>query len=124
MILVLSAYPDRKSADAAAVSLVEERLAACASIIKIEQSVYRWKGKIEKSPEYLLVIKTTENAYPKLETRIKDTHPHAVPEIVRLDVKGGNTEYLAWVSESTAISKTRHPQTPAQTKGKTRNTKH
>jgi len=98
MIIVLSTYPDRKSAEEAAGMLVEKRLAACVSMVKIEQSVYRWKGKIEKSPEYLLIIKTTEKAYPRLETRIRRTHPHKVPEIVRLDVKGGNKKYINWVA--------------------------
>jgi periplasmic divalent cation tolerance protein len=100
MILVLSTYPDRKSADDAAQSLVEKELAACVSIINIEQSIYRWKGKLEKSPEYLLIIKTTESAYPQLETHIKSTHPHSVPEIVYLEVKGGQKDYLDWVNES------------------------
>ncbi|NYZ74137.1 divalent-cation tolerance protein CutA [Candidatus Micrarchaeota archaeon] len=100
MILVLSTYPDRKSADEAAQSLVEKELAACVSIISIAQSVYRWKGKLEKSPEYLLIIKTTEKAYPQLETHIKNTHPHSVPEIVYLEVKGGQKAYLDWVNES------------------------
>ncbi len=100
MIIVLSTYPDRKSADEAAQRLVEKELAACVSIINIEQSVYRWKGKIEKSPEYLLIIKTTEKAYPQLETHIKSTHPHSVPEIAYLEVKGGQKDYLDWVNES------------------------
>jgi len=104
MIVVLSTYPDRKSAEEAANMLVEKRLAACVSMVKIEQSVYRWKGKIEKSPEYLLIIKTTEKAYPQLETHIKNTHPHSVPEIAYLEVKGGQKDYLDWVNESCSSS--------------------
>jgi periplasmic divalent cation tolerance protein len=98
MIIVLSTYPDRKSAEEAADMLVEKRLAACVSMVEIGQSVYRWKGKIEKSPEYLLIIKTTETRYPRLETRIRNTHPHSVPEIIRLDVAGGNKRYINWVA--------------------------
>jgi periplasmic divalent cation tolerance protein len=43
------------------------------------------------------MIKTTRRAYPKVERFIKSSHPHEVPEIIWLDVKGGLKEYLAWV---------------------------
>lgn len=104
MIIVLSTYPDRKTAGEAAEMLVEKELAACASIIKTEQSVYRWKGKLEKTPEYLLIIKTTQKAYQQLETEIRKTHPHKVPEIVYFDIKGGQKDYLEWV-ESNSLAK-------------------
>jgi len=100
MIIVLSTYPDRKSAEDAAEMLVEKELAACVSIIKIEQSVYRWKGKIEKTPEYLLLIKTTQKAYQQIETELKKTHPHKVPEIAYFEIKGGQKDYLDWVDAS------------------------
>ncbi len=101
MIVVFSTYPDRKSADKAAEQLVGKKLAACVSVLKIEKSVYRWKGKMEKHPEHLLVIKTTRKTYPKLEAFIKQTHPHKVPEIIFLDVKGGNKDYIQWVGSET-----------------------
>jgi periplasmic divalent cation tolerance protein len=100
MIIVLSTYPDRKSADKAAMELVERKLAACVSRIKLENSVYRWEGKIERHPEFLLLAKTTSKAYTRLERQIKKTHPHSVPEIVYLEVKGGQKDYLDWVRKN------------------------
>jgi periplasmic divalent cation tolerance protein len=97
MIIVLSTYPDKSSAQKAAADLVERRLAACVSIIPIECSVYRWKGKIEKRSERLLLIKTGKSAYSAVERRIKETHPHRVPEIVYVTVDRGNRDYLGWV---------------------------
>lgn len=101
MILVLSTYPDKGSAAKAAMEVVDKELAACASIIKIEDSVYRWKGKLQTHPEYLLLIKTTEKAYPKIERHLKESHPHHVPEIIWLEVKGGLKEYVHWVDSNT-----------------------
>ena len=46
MIIVLTTYPDREKAEEAARMLVGKKLAACVNIIKIEKSIYRWKGKI------------------------------------------------------------------------------
>jgi periplasmic divalent cation tolerance protein len=109
MIVALSTYPSRETAEEGARSIVEKELAACVSIIKIEQSVYRWKGNIEIHPEYLLIIKTTPKAYMKLEMHIKETHPHKVPEIIYFEVKGGNKEYIQWVQASTLSKLLRVP---------------
>ncbi len=109
MILVLSTYPDRRSADKAAMDIMEKELAACVSVIRVESSLYRWKGKIEEHSEHLLLIKTTQKAYTQLETHIKKTHPHHVPEIIHLDVKGGQKDYLQWVDENTLPSLLRVP---------------
>ena len=97
MIVVLSTYPDKEKAEDAAEQLVEKNLAACVNIIKIENSIYKWKGKIEKHPEWLLIIKTTEDAYAQLEKFIKENHPYEVCELIRLDVNGGNRDYIHWV---------------------------
>ncbi len=97
MIIVLSTYPDRETAAKAAMDLVEKEYAACASIIRIECSVYRWRGKLESHMEFLLMIKTTHRAYPRVESHIKKTHPHKVPEIVFVEAKGGLKDYLEWV---------------------------
>lgn len=104
MILVLSTYPSRKSAEKSALGIVENELAACVSIIKIADSVYRWRGNIEMHPEYLLLIKTKKKAYLQLEEYIKQHHPHEVPEIIYLDIRGGNKDYLEWI-DSNVLSK-------------------
>ena len=109
MIIVLSTYPDRESAGKAAMDLVEKELAACVSMIKIEDSVYRWKGKIVSDEEYLLLIKTTAKAYPRVESHIKQNHPHKMPEIVYLEVKGGQKDYLEWVDKNSLSKLLRVP---------------
>lgn len=109
MILVLSTYPSRKSAEKAAIGIVEKELAACVSIIKIADSVYKWKGKIEIHPEYLLLIKTRKKAYLQLEEFIRQNHPHEVPEVVYLNIKGGNRDYLEWIDENVLSKALRVP---------------
>lgn len=79
MIIVLTTYQDREKAEEAARMLVGKKLAACVNIIKIEKSIYRWKGKIEENPEYLLIIKTKEKLYQRLETAVKANHPYELP---------------------------------------------
>jgi periplasmic divalent cation tolerance protein len=101
MILILSAYPDRRSAEKAAMDLVERHLAACASVLPVECSVYRWKGRVERHSERLLIIKTGKGAYGAVERRIRETHPYDVPEIAYINVDHGAAGYLNWV-ESTS----------------------
>jgi len=37
--------------------LIRERIAACVSIYGLIKSIYWWRGNVEKSEEYLLLIK-------------------------------------------------------------------
>jgi periplasmic divalent cation tolerance protein len=82
-------------------AMVTRRLAACANVFpgKIE-SIYRWRGKIERARETLLLLKTTRRRWPKLRDAIRRLHGYEVPEIVALPIAAGLAEYLDWVGES------------------------
>lgn len=97
MLVVLSTCPDLKTANAIATQLVEKHLAACVNVIALEDSVYRWKGKIEHAKEFLLVIKTKKEKYPILEMEIKRIHPCEIPEIVAMKAEKAGREYFEWV---------------------------
>ena len=97
-LLVLTNCPDEESANAIALALVEERLAACVSIMPRVQSVYRWQGAVESATEIPLFIKSTATNYPALEAAIRDRHPYKVPEIIALAVERGLPAYLDWVT--------------------------
>jgi periplasmic divalent cation tolerance protein len=99
--VVLVSLPDAGAARALARTLVEERLAACGSVVPGVISVYRWQGELQEEPEVLLLLKTTEGALPDLLRRIPELHSYDVPEILALPVSGGHPPYLAWVTEST-----------------------
>jgi periplasmic divalent cation tolerance protein len=80
--------------------LVEEKLASCANYFPVK-SIYRWKGKIEKSPEYALILKTRLALVDKVIERTKQLHSYAVPCIVSWPIEKGNPDYLKWIKEST-----------------------
>ncbi|MFZ0821877.1 MAG: divalent-cation tolerance protein CutA [Candidatus Acidiferrales bacterium] len=82
-------------------SLVKKRLAACGNVCgSAISSIYRWKGKVEKAREVLLILKTTREAFAKLEREIRRLHSYKVPEIIALPVVAGSRAYLNWVNES------------------------
>jgi len=101
MMLIMNTIPDKETAEKLAKSLVEKKLAACVSIIPIGKSVYRWKGKIEEKEELLLLIKTKERLFQRVEAHIRANHPHDVPEIIGFKADKGQQMYLSWADRST-----------------------
>lgn len=102
MLIVFSTFPDAASARKAADRLLEERLAACVSILPGLTSVYRWQGKIEEAGEVMLMIKTTSENHPRLESSLKACHPYELPEIIAVGAESVLPGYLAWVEQETA----------------------
>ncbi len=96
-VLAITTCPEDKANDLA-MRLVESQACACVNIIRGVVSVYRWKGSIEVDPECLLLIKTTSEMKDFLFNVIKDNHPYEVPEFITLDITGGSTSYLEWIS--------------------------
>jgi periplasmic divalent cation tolerance protein len=80
---------------------VEAKLAACVNVMpNAVDSIYRWKGKVEVSREYLLVMKSTAKRLPELERMVRSMHSYDVPEFLVLPVVSGSREYLRWLVES------------------------
>jgi len=102
--LVLTTCPDQAAAEHIAEALVGEDLAACVNVLPIAQSVYRWQGKIEKSSEYLLVIKTAVSAFTAVKRRLRKLHTYELPEIIAVPITAGSSEYLKWLANPDSIS--------------------
>lgn len=99
-VIIVSTYPDKKIVEKTANELVKKRLVACVNISQIS-SIYSWKGKIEKTSEYLALFKTTKKNKTALKKAIQKTHPYDVPEIAEIDVSSVNPQYLKWLIDST-----------------------
>ncbi|UCG29386.1 MAG: divalent-cation tolerance protein CutA [candidate division WOR-3 bacterium] len=99
-IVVYTTFPNERTAKKIVDALVRSKHAACGSIFKL-YSIYRWKGKLERTPEYGAFIKTRASRYHSVEKYIKDNHPYDVPEIISWDITLGQCEYLNWVYEVT-----------------------
>ena len=112
-IVIISTYPNKKSLDKIANTIVSKKLAACVNYTKIN-SVYHWKGKIEKVVEFLAFFKTTEKVKKTLKEEIARTHPYQIPEIVELKMDSVNESYQNWLAESTSQSKSKKRNNPAK----------
>lgn len=97
--IVLSTCGSIREAHEIAGALVQRRLAACVNILPVI-SCYRWKGKVMKEREWLLIIKTDSKIFSKLRRRILALHSYEVPEIVSLKIDRGSKPYLAWMDRA------------------------
>ncbi len=97
--ILLTTAGSREEANLLANELVRRELAACVNILGPMTSVYRWKGKVESSDEYLLLIKTTEDAFEQVRKAVRELHSYELPEIVELGINRGDGKYLAWLEQ-------------------------
>src|SRR6267154_35306 len=98
--IVLTTAGSEVEARKIARELVERRLAACVNIVPRITSIYRWKGKVEEAPEWLLVVKNTQEAFGEVRQAIADLHSYELPECICLTIEDGLLGYLQWIAES------------------------
>jgi periplasmic divalent cation tolerance protein len=98
--IVLSTAGSEEEARIIAHHLVEHQLAACVNIVPQIESIYRWRGKMESSQEWLLLIKTTAEKFPAVRDAICELHSYELPECISVSIEDGSTEYLDWLSDS------------------------
>ncbi|PPR42820.1 MAG: Divalent-cation tolerance protein CutA [Alphaproteobacteria bacterium MarineAlpha8_Bin1] len=79
--------------------LVKEKIAVCINIIKNIESVYFEKGKINRSSEVGLIIKSFENQ-KKIEKVIHQHHAYKIPFISEIKIGAVGKKYLEWAKDS------------------------
>jgi periplasmic divalent cation tolerance protein len=100
--LVLCSCADLASAQALAQGLVEDRLAACVTLLPGARSIYRWQGVIEQAEEVVLLIKSTARRLPALQAAIVERHAYELPEVLAVTAGSGLDRYLDWLRNETA----------------------
>lgn len=81
-------------------TLLSKRLVAGCQISE-KESTYWWNGKIEKSIEYHLEMRTKDILYKTIEQEIKKIHDYDVCEISYYEIKDGNKEFFSWIEDET-----------------------
>ena len=96
-VQIVTTTETKEDATGIAKEMVRQRLAACAQVVGPIQSTYWWKGEIESSEEWLCLMKSRQDLFPKIEMAIKDIHAYEVPEIIAIPIQTGHQPYLKWM---------------------------
>jgi periplasmic divalent cation tolerance protein len=99
-IAVFITAAHKKEADRIARELIKNRVVACVNIIDKIESLFWWQGKVERSKEVLLIIKSRKEKLAKIIKIVKSIHSYEVPEIIAFAIIGGDKRYLKWIDES------------------------
>ncbi len=86
-------------------TLVEEQLVACATLVPVVQSIYRWDDQIQSAPETMVLLKTSTEKLEALEKRLRELHSYRVPEFLVLPVEHGSATYMDWLLKTMAVAK-------------------
>ncbi|KEF43233.1 MAG: cation tolerance protein CutA [Cyanobium sp. CACIAM 14] len=111
--LVLTTEADQERAESLALALLERGLVACATLHPVI-SHYRWQGRLERSGEVQLLLKTLPECLPALRAALADLHSYDTPEWIHWSA-GSDGAYSAWLQEQLAprLSPDAGPPAPA-----------
>ena len=104
-IVVFITTANREEAARLADMLVGSRLAACVQILPEIESVYRWKGQVQREAEVLLLAKSTSDRFDELERQTRAIHSYETPEILAVPAAAVSEPYRKWLEESTLMVK-------------------
>ncbi len=95
------AIDDPRRADEIVASLLTERLIACGQRTGPMVSRYWWKGSLEHTQEWLVLLKTRAELTSRVTEAVVDHHPYETPEVITLAIIDGSAPYLEWIGSST-----------------------
>jgi periplasmic divalent cation tolerance protein len=64
-------------------------------------SMYWWEGTIERSEEWLILLKLPADRFDELAGFLAERHSYDEPEIVATPIVAGSAAYLSWVQDET-----------------------
>jgi periplasmic divalent cation tolerance protein len=97
-IMVYVTTASKAEAEKIAQTLLEENLIACANILGPVSSHFHWKGKIDSSEEFLMILKSRVDLFAVLEQRVRALHSYEVPEILAVPIVEGSKGYFDWMN--------------------------
>lgn len=83
-----------------AAALVDQKLAACVSLIPGVKSYYFFDGSTHMDEEVILMIKTRVGLFDKVSEAITGLHTYDVPEIMMFRAEAAAEPFLWWISQT------------------------
>lgn len=101
LCMLYSTFASKGEAVSVASALLEEKLAACVTLLPGALSLYRWEGQTKRETEVVLLAKTTAERRENAMARIAALHPYAVPCILSYPANSVFPQYCQWVAKET-----------------------
>jgi len=99
-IVIFITAKTSKEAGKIAQYLLNNSLAGCCNIISGIKSYFFWDGKLAKTRESLLLVKSDASLLGKVIKLVKKYHSYKVPEIIALPILAGDRQYLNWLTNN------------------------
>ena len=90
---------DEEEALSISKTLLQEHLIACANIMRPHLSLYRWEAKLEQQQESAAILKTTEELFDRVKTRIKELHSYDTPCIVGWPLSHSDQDFTDFIDQ-------------------------
>jgi periplasmic divalent cation tolerance protein len=96
LVLALTTEASLEQAETLATALLERGLVACVSLLPMV-SLYRWEGRLTRSEEVQLLLKTRTSSLEALHAAVLDLHSYDTPEWITLaaQTRGGYGQWCA-----------------------------
>jgi len=101
--LVYVTCKSKKEAVTIAKKLLAQRLVACVNIFPKVESLYRWKSKIQRASETVLISKTKRSNFTAICRVIKEAHSYSVPPIIEINPSRMEAQFAKWIQNETSL---------------------
>lgn len=102
VLIAFTTFANAEDAQPVVRSLVEERLAACGTLLPGVTSIFHWKGELHEEQEVQVLLKTHEHKVEALRKRLVELHPYETPEFFAVSAGHLNPAYADWLARSLA----------------------
>jgi periplasmic divalent cation tolerance protein len=95
--LIWCPFPDRESARAAAHTLLDEKLVACANILGDVEAIFEWEGERSTGQEIGVLFKTNSALLEQAIQCLADIHPYDTPAILGWHCDSAHAATADWL---------------------------
>lgn len=99
-LFVYCPVPSFKTAELTAKHLLSLKLVACVNVLPQGVSFYEWEGRLEKSKEFIMIVKTKKRLAGRVFKEIAKKHPYECPSICGLALDKAPPAFLKWMNDS------------------------
>ena len=100
IIIIITTTNSKHVAESISNKLVDDNISPCVQISSPQNSIYKWKNKIEISEEYMIYVKILKKNREITKKIILELHNYEVPELLEIQGDIINDSYSNWFKKN------------------------